>query len=97
MKAYHKSIDKNMVYTYSDFDSDVFVKKLFDMFEVPIGDSDLPSMFILDFERLGGKHEVDNNFVLIYHYPGDDHYAEPLKNLVVYEPQLITNFVLKFF
>jgi len=97
MRSYQQKVSKNIVYTYSDFSNDLFAKRLFDQLDIPVYDAHLPSLLIFDFLKLNENDHLSGELVKTYHYPAKDPFGERSSELVITNPDVITDFVLDFF
>ena len=48
---------------------------------------------ILEFVALDEKNKAVGERLQAYHYPAKNNYDPPINNLVIYDPDLISNFV----
>ena len=73
------------------------MKTLFDQTDFPIIDSHVPCLMILDFVPLNDDNYASGELLQMYHYPAKNSYDLPMSNLIIYDHNLITNFVLDYF
>ena len=52
---------------------------------------------ILDFALLNENNYAGGELLQLYHYPAKNSYDKIMSNLIIYDPKLITNFVLDYF